>query len=155
MTAIHVGDRAPEFSVTAHTGEPIRLSDFRNDKVVVLFFYPRDGTPVCTKEACAFRDHYEQFVEAGAQVIGVSSSSEGSHQTFAALHSLPFPLISDRDGSLRKAFGVPKTLGFLPGRVTYVIDQQGIVRMAFSAQMTADRHVTEALDMVRQLVASC
>lgn len=151
MTAIRVGDRAPEFSRIAHTGEPIRLSDFRDDKVVVLFFYPRDGTPVCTKEACAFRDHYGQFLKAGAQVIGVSSGSEKRQQSFAARHDLPFPLISDRDGSLRKAFGVPKTLGFLPGRVTYVIDRQGIVRMAFSAQMTADRHVTEALEVVRQI----
>ncbi len=151
MATISVGDRAPEFSMTSHTGEPIRLSDFRDDKVVVLFFYPKDGTPVCTKEACAFRDSYEQFSEAGAQVIGVSSSGEASHQAFAARHALPFPLISDRDGALRKAFGVPKTLGFLPGRVTYVIDKQGIVRLVFSAQMTADRHVTEALDMVRQL----
>ncbi len=151
MATISVGDRAPEFSVTSHTGEPIRLSDFRGDKVVVLFFYPKDGTPVCTKEACAFRDSYEQFSEAGAQVIGVSSSGGESHQAFATRHGLPFPLISDRDGALRKAFGVPKTLGFLPGRVTYVIDKEGIVRLVFSAQMTADRHVTEALDIVRQL----
>ncbi len=155
MTAIGVGDRAPEFSMVAHTGEPVRLSDFRDDKVVVLFFYPRDGTPVCTKEACSFRDRYEEFAEAGAQVIGVSSSGEESHRAFAARHSLPFPLLSDRDGALRKAFGVPKTLGFLPGRVTYVIDKQGIVRMAFSAQMTADRHVTEAINMVGELVVSC
>lgn len=154
MTAIGVGDRAPEFSMVTHTGEPVRLSDFRDDKVVVLFFYPRDGTPVCTKEACSFRDRYEDFAEAGAQVIGVSSSGEESHRAFAARHSLPFPLLSDRDGALRRAFGVPKTLGFLPGRVTYVIDKQGIVRMAFSAQMTADRHVTEALNMVRELATS-
>ncbi len=151
MAAMTPGDPAPEFSMTAHTGEPIRLSDYRGEKVVVLFFYPRDGTPVCTKEACAFRDAYEQFTEAGAQVIGVSSSGEPSHRAFAARHGLPFPLISDPGGSLRKAFGVPKTLGFLPGRVTYVIDKEGIVRMAFSAAMTADRHVTEALEVVRQL----
>jgi len=151
MATVLVGDAAPDFSKTAHTGEPIRLSDFRDDKVVVMFFYPKDGTPVCTKEACGFRDRYEQFTEAGAHVIGISSSGEESHRSFAAQHRLPFPLISDREGSLRKAYGVPKTLGFLPGRVTYVIDKRGIVRMVFSAQMTADRHVSEALDMVRQL----
>ena len=153
MSKTILGQPAPEFSATTHAGEPIRLSDFRGEKVVVLFFYPRDGTPVCTKEACAFRDHYEQFSEIGAQVIGVSSSGEDSHRAFAAQHHLPFPLISDRDGALRKAFGVPKTLGFLPGRVTYVIDKQGIARMAFSAQMTADRHVSEALNVVRELGA--
>ncbi len=153
MSETILGQPAPEFSATTHTGEPIRLSDFRGEKVVVLFFYPRDGTPVCTKEACAFRDHYEQFSETGAQVIGVSSSGEDSHRAFANRYHLPFPLISDRDGALRKAFGVPKTLGFLPGRVTYVIDKQGIVRMAFNAQMTADRHVSEALNVVRELGA--
>ena len=154
MAAISVGDHAPDFSATAHTGETIRLADFAGDKAVVLFFYPKDGTPICTKEACTFRDYYEQFTEAGAQVIGVSSSGDESHRTFAGRHRLPFPLISDIDGALRKAFGVPKTLGFLPGRVTYVIDKHGIVRMTFVAQMTADRHVTEALNVIQALSAA-
>ncbi|MDZ7616178.1 MAG: peroxiredoxin [Patescibacteria group bacterium] len=154
MSESLLGRPAPEFSAITHSGEPIRLSDFREEKVVVLFFYPKDGTPVCTKEACAFRDHYEQFLAAGAQVIGVSSSSEESHRGFAARHGLPFPLVSDRDGALRRAFGVPKTLGFLPGRVTYVIDKQAIVRLVFNAQLTADRHVSEALNVVRELGAA-
>jgi peroxiredoxin Q/BCP len=147
---VDVGDPAPDFTLTTHSGEQVSLSDFRDKKVVVLFFYPKDGTPVCTKEACAFRDAYDQFVEAGAVVIGVSGDSTDSHRGFAARHDLPFYLASDRDGSLRKAFGVPKTLGLLPGRVTYVIDRQGIVRLAFSAQMAADQHVSEALVVVRQ-----
>ena len=91
----------------------------------MLFFYPKDGTAVCTKEACSFRDAYEDFVQAGAAVIGVSSDSTKSHQAFAGGHQLPFVLLSDADGSLHKAFGVPKTLGIMPGRVTYVIDKEG------------------------------
>ena len=81
----------------------------------MLFFYPKDGTAVCTKEACSFRDAYEDFVQAGAVVIGVSSDSAESHQAFASGHRLPFVLLADADGSLRKAFGVPKTLGIMPG----------------------------------------
>lgn len=149
MTQIHVGDRAPDFSATTHDGRTVRLADFLGHRGLVLFFYPRDGTPVCTQEACAFRDSYEQFTAAGVEVIGVSSDSESTHRDFAAQHHLSFPLISDADGALRKAFGVPKTLGVFPGRVTYVIDKDGIVRLVFSAQLASDEHVRQALDAVR------
>ena len=152
MKNIQVGDHAPEFTWSARTGEQIHLSDFRDKKVVVLFFYPKDGTAVCTKEACAFRDAYDAFVEAGAVVIGVSGDSAERHSAFATQHNLPFYLVSDRDGSLRQAFGVPKTLGLLPGRVTYVIDEGGIVRLVFSSAMTADRHVSEAIKVVGELI---
>ncbi len=111
----------------------------------------KDGSPVCTKEACAFRDAYEDFVEAGAVVIGVSGDSEAQHQAFASNHRLPFTLVSDADGSVRQAFGVPKSMGLLPGRVTYVIDSEGIVRHVFSSQFAADRHVKEALEVIRKL----
>jgi len=154
MNPVRVGDAAPEFTSTSQTGEQVSLAEFRGNKAVVLFFYPKDGTPVCTKEACSFRDAYEDFVRAGAVVIGVSSDSAESHQAFAGGHRLPFLLLSDADGSLRKAFGVPKTLGFLPGRVTYVIDKEGIVRHVFSSQFSVDRHVAQALAVVRQLVAN-
>ena len=120
---------------------------------MILFFYPKDGTPVCTKEACAFRDAYEDFVEAGAVVIGVSGDSAARHQAFASNHRLPFVLVADADGKARRAFGVPKSLGLLPGRVTYVIDKEGIVRHVFSSQLAADRHVQEALEVVRRLNA--
>lgn len=149
MTQIHVGDRAPDFSATTHDGRTVRLADFLGHRGLVLFFYPRDGTPVCTQEACAFRDSYEQFTAAGVEVIGVSSDSESTHRDFAAQHHLSFPLISDADGTLRKAFGVPKTLGVFPGRVTYVIDKDGIVRLVFAAQLASDEHVRQALDAVR------
>jgi len=152
MKKIQVGDLAPEFTWTAPTGEQVRLNDFRDQKVVVLFFYPKDGSVLCTKEVCAFRDAYDQFAEAGAVVIGVSGDSAERHSVFAIRHSLPFYLVSDEDGSLRHAFGVPKTLGLLPGRVTYVIDQDGVVRLLFNAPLTADRHVREALRVVEELM---
>ena len=148
---IEVGDPAPDFAVTSYDGQEIRLADYRDKNVVVLFFYPKDGTPMCTKEACAFRDAYDDFAEAGAVVIGVSADSEKSHHRFASNQNLPFHLVSDRDGSLRRLFNVPKTMGFLPGRVTYVIDRTGLVRMLFNSQMTADGHVDEALKVVREL----
>ncbi len=149
MADLRVGDPAPDFTAVTQAGETISLSAFRGQKTVVLFFYPRDETPICTREACAFRDAYEQFLEAGAVVIGVSGDSPDSQRSFAASHRLPFPLISDADGSLRQAFGVRRTLGILPGRVTFVIDRQGIVRLTFSAQLASTQHMEQALEAVR------
>jgi len=151
MASIQVGDRAPDFTLSSQTGEQVSLADFRKDRAVVLFFYPKNETPICTKEACAFRDAYEDFVDAGAAVIGISSDSAESHRKFAHGHRLPFLLLADVDGSLREAYGVPKTLGMWPGRVTYVIDKEGVVRHVFSSQFSADQHVSEALTVVRQL----
>ena len=153
MSRIDLGDAAPELTLTTQSGGQITLAQYRGKNAVVLFFYPKDGTPVCTKEACAFRDAYEDFVEAGAVVIGVSGDSADRHQAFAANHRLPFVLVSDTDGLARRAFGVPKSMGLLPGRVTYVIDKEGIVRHIFSSQFAADRHVQEALDWIRKLNA--
>jgi thioredoxin-dependent peroxiredoxin len=152
MPALRIGDQAPNFTAEAHTGQPFHLADYRNRHVVVLFFYPSDGTPVCTAEACAFRDSYADFVAAGSVVIGISRDSLDSHRTFAADHNLPFLLVSDRDGAVRKAFGVPTTLGILPGRVTYVIDKCGIIRHVFNSAFGASRHVTEGLRVVKQLM---
>jgi thioredoxin-dependent peroxiredoxin len=146
-----VGDLAPASDLVISTGERLALADLWRDHVVVLFFYPRDDSVVCTKEACAFRDSFEKFVEAGATVVGVSGDSSEKHEGFANRNRLPFLLASDADGALRKAFGVPKTFGIVPGRVTYVIDRQGIVRHVFSAQFAADAHVREAMDAVRSL----
>ena len=151
MSRIDVGDAAPELTLTTQNGEQIKLADYRGTRAVVVFFYPRDGTPVCTKEACAFRDAYEDFVEAGAVVIGISGDSEARHQAFASNHRLPFVLVSDKGGRARRAFGVPRSMGLLPGRVTYVIDREGIVQHVFSSQFAADRHVKEALDAMRKL----
>lgn len=145
MAQFEVGDRAPEFSATTYDGDTIQLADFLGKRALVLFFYPKNGTPVCTQEACAFRDSYDKFLEAGADVVGVSGDSAENHRAFAERHKLSFPLISDADGSIRKTFAVPKTMGVFPGGVTYVIDQEGIVRQIFSAQFVSDEHVRRAL----------
>jgi peroxiredoxin Q/BCP len=152
MPTLEIGDRAPDFSLPSQDGKTVSLADFRGKNTVVLFFYPKDESPICTKEACSFRDAYEDFVKAGAAVIGISSDSAESHQRFAEHHRLPFLLLADTDGSLRKAFDVPKTMGLLPGRVTYVIDKEGIVRLIFNSQLSAADHVADALKIVEQLV---
>lgn len=143
---IRPGDKAPDATVTTTGGQTLRLADLWPGGGVVLFFYPKDGTSICTRQACSFRDSYEKFVAAGVSVLGVSGDSDASHQAFAQRHSLPFHLVSDADGSLRDLFGVPKTLGVLPGRVTYVVDATGVVRLVFSAQLASDKHVRQALE---------
>ncbi len=151
MSKIQVGDRAPAFTAVAANGQTVSLADYLHKQIVVLYFYPKDGTTGCTAQACSFRDAYEDFVAAGAVVIGVSSDTVESHRGFIQEQKLPFLLLSDADGAIRKSFGVPKTLGIVPGRVTYVIDREGIVRHVFNSQFFAGKHVTEALQIVREL----
>lgn len=148
---VQVGDRAPAFSLPTQNGATVSLEDFIGKSAVVLYFYPKDNTAGCTAEACSFRDNYEVFKKAGAEVIGVSSDSEASHQQFATKNRLPFVLVSDKRGALRKLYGVPAALGILPGRVTYVIDKQGIVRHVFSDMLNAQKHITEALQVVQSI----
>lgn len=148
---VKVGDEAPDFMLKSQSGEDVRLADFRGRKHVVLFFYPKDGSPGCTAEACKFRDSYESFKELGAEVIGISSQSVESHGIFALNLGLPYTLVSDEGGRVRKAYGVQATFGMIPGRATYVVDKQGIVRHMFSSQTDVERHVEESLRILRQL----
>jgi peroxiredoxin Q/BCP len=148
---VAIGERAPEFALPDRDGRLVRLSDFQGKKAVVVYFYPKDDTPGCTKESCSFRDSYETFKEAGAEVIGISSDSRESHARFAQKYRLPFILLSDQGGGVRKSYGVPATLGLLPGRVTYVIDRDGVVRHVFNSQLKATQHIPEALDALRRL----
>ena len=144
---VRVRDVAPDFTLPSHSGKEVSLGDFVGRKrAIVLFFYPKDDTPGCTKEACSFRDGYEQFEMLEAEVIGISSDSLKSHQRFVEKHGLPFVLLSDEGGEVRKLYGAPNTLGLFPGRVTYVIDEEGVVRHVFSSQLQAARHVEEALE---------
>ena len=145
------GQPAPAFTLKDSNKRAWSLDSLRAAGPVVVFFYPRDDSPICTREACAFRDAYEDFVAAGATVVGVSSDSEETHRDFAARRRLPFVLLSDTDGEAQKAFGVSRTLGLVPGRATFVIDKAGIVQMAFSAQFQAAGHMEQALAAVRQL----
>ena len=153
--AISTGDSAPDFTLpssgSAGEGERIALSDLCRQRTVVLYFYPKDDTPGCTVEACSFRDRYEAFCDAGAEVVGVSSDSYESHRRFADRHGLPMRLVSDPDGALRRLYDVRATLGILPGRATFVIDRQMTVRHVFVSQLRFGRHVEEALETVRRL----
>jgi peroxiredoxin Q/BCP len=152
--SVEVGDQVPDFTLPSQSGEQVRLRDRLGDRVVVLYFYPKDDTPGCTAEACAFRDSHEVFTEAGAEVIGISSDPVDRHARFAGRHKLPFTLLSDAGGAVRKAFGVPPVLGLLPGRVTYVIDRTGTVRHVFKSMTNINRHIAEALAVVRDLQAA-
>ena len=147
---VQVGDWAPDFTLPDQSGAWVCLADFLGKTAIVLYFYPRDNSSVCTAEACAFRDSYEVFKTAGAEVIGISSDSVESHRQFAHELLLPFILLSDRGGIIRKRYGVPTAFG-LPGRVTYIIDRQGIVRHIFFSQYTSEKHVTEALETLRTI----
>jgi peroxiredoxin Q/BCP len=151
MATLKVGDRAPDITLSSTTGETVRLSDFKGQKAVVIYFYPKDDTPGCTAESCAFRDSYAVFQEAGAEVIGISSDSQESHQKFAQKYNLPFTLLSDSKNEARKAFNVPNTLFVLPGRVTYVIDKEGIVRHIFDSMLDFNAHVEESLKIIKSL----
>jgi peroxiredoxin Q/BCP len=132
-------------------GEMISLEDFIGKKPVVLFFYPKDDTPGCTKQACGFRDDFDEFRKLDAEVIGISSDSVESHERFAKKHNLPFTLLSDERGNVRKLYGVPNTFGLVPGRVTYAIDREGVVRHVFSSQLGVERHVEEALEALKYI----
>jgi thioredoxin-dependent peroxiredoxin len=148
---IQAGDKAPDFTLPSQTGEPVRLSDRLAEHSVVLYFYPKDETRGCTAEACAFRDSYEVFTQAGAEVIGVSSDPVAKHAGFAEHHQLPFTLVSDQGGTVRKSYGVPAALGIVPGRVTYVIDRSGVVRHVFNSMTNIGRHIDDALTVVKKL----
>lgn len=149
---IEVGDKAPVFKLYSQDGNETDIGEIIGNKPLVLFFYPKNNTAVCTKEACEFRNYYEELTDInGAEVIGISSDSTESHKKFASEHNLPYTLLSDADGAVRKLYGVPKTLGLLPGRVTYVIDRYGIVRNIFSSQLDYRRHVEEAVKTLRAI----
>ena len=148
--AIQIGDKCPNFSLPNQTGEKITISDYLGKQKLVLFFYPKDDTPGCTKEACEFRDRYSEFLELGCVVFGISSDSESSHIGFIQKHSLPYSLLADKDKTVRKLFGVPGNLfGLIPGRVTYIIDENGIVIGIFNSQLDPIGHIDAAINLLQ------
>jgi thioredoxin-dependent peroxiredoxin len=149
MGKVNVGDLAPEFELKDKNGNLVRLSDFRGKQSLVLYFYPKDETTGCTAQACSFRDSYEDFKAAGAEVIGISSDSKSSHEKFASRHRLPFILLSDIIGKVRKAYGAYDLLGLIPGRVTFVIDKDGVVVHKFDSQINPTKHIAEALSKLK------
>lgn len=146
-------DSLPPVSLLRPDGSEVSLASLVGDKTIVLFFYPKDHTSGCTAEACSFRDQYEDFKKAGAEVIGVSSDDAESHESFKQKFRLPFTLLTDRDGAAAKALEIKKTFGLIKGRVTFVIDRHGKIRHRFESQVQVKKHVSEALEVVRQLEA--
>jgi peroxiredoxin Q/BCP len=148
---LNVGDAMPDSTLVGDAG-PVKLRD-RLGKTLVVYFYPKDETTGCTAEACSFRDQYEDFTAAGAEVIGISKDDSASHASFKSHHRLPFTLLSDPDGAVAKAWGVRRTLGLLPGRVTFVFDSSGTCKHRFDSQLRFGKHVDEALAIVKRLAA--
>jgi thioredoxin-dependent peroxiredoxin len=151
MPDLEVGDAMPDVTLTGPNG-PVKLRDHIG-KPLVVYFYPADDTYGCTIEACAFRDQYEDFTAAGAEVIGISRDDASSHAGFKANHKLPFTLLSDTDGSVATQWGVKKTFGLIPGRVTFVFDKAGVCKSRFESQIRVGKHVDEALALVKKLAA--
>ena len=152
MTAIKVGSVIPEFSLPDQNGNIFEIKSVLGKKNLVIYFYPKDDSPGCTKEACSFRDQFEVFNEANAIIIGISGQSVESHLLFASKYRLNYTLLSDEKDKIRKLFGVPTNLlGILPGRVSYVVDKTGKVVYIFNSQTQATRHVDEALRILKEL----
>ncbi len=148
--SVRIGDKAPGFRLPSESGEIVDIGEYIGRMPIVLFFYPGDNTALCTKEACAFRDSYDEFKGMdGAEVFGISSDPVESHKRFSSEYNLPYRLLSDERGAVRGLYGVPKTLGILPGRVTYVIDGRGIVIRIISSQLGYKKHVDEAIKALR------
>ena len=148
-STLEVGQPAPDFALNDHNGNLVTLSNLRG-KNVVLFFYPKDDSPSCTREACSFRDQYADFREAGAEIFGINGESANSHRGFADRQSLTYPLLTDTGGAVRKAYGVPAILGLFTSRITFVIDSEGIVQHIVR-DSGSQRHVREALETVKRM----
>lgn len=144
------GAQTPKFFLPDQDGKLFESSEVVGSKPLVLFFYPKDYTPGCTKQVCSFRDHYEDFQELGAEVVGISSDSEKQHSRFSKSYNLPFRLLSDKDNRVRKLFEVEGSLfNLLPGRETFVINSSGIIQMSFNS-MDPGGHIKKALKALKE-----
>jgi len=150
--ALGVGDSLPDFSLEDQDGEMRSPTSVRG-RWLVLFFYPKDDTPGCTAEACSFRDNAAVFKNLNAEVWGISGDDGVSHRRFATRHNLEYPLLSDKNNALRRSMNVPKAMGLLPGRVTYVVDGEGVIRHVFSNLLDGPAHVREAERIISTLQA--
>jgi peroxiredoxin Q/BCP len=152
MNEIKIGSTIPGFTLPDQNGNLFDINSVLGKKKMVIYFYPKDDSPGCTKEACSFRDQFEVFTEADAVIIGISGQSIESHKAFAEKYRLSFTLLSDEGNKIRKLFGVPTNLfGLLPGRVTYITDKSGKVVYIFNSQAQAVKHVDEALRILKEL----
>lgn len=152
MEEITLGSAIPHFSLHDQHGKTFNISTVLGKKNLVIYFYPKDDSPVCTKQACSFRDQFEVFKVADALIIGISSGSVTSHKEFAEKYNLNFTLLSDEGNRVRKLFGVPTNfLGLVPGRVTYIVNKEGKVVFVFNSLMNGGQHVNEAINMLKEL----
>ena len=146
MSHIKIGEQLPSFSLLNQNGALTSIDEIRKDKHLVLYFYPKDETLVCTREACAFRDDYTKFEEYNCSIVGISADSPASHKSFVKNHSLPFTLLSDEKNKVRNLLGVPRdVLGLISGRYTYVINKKGIIVHIFNDHFSASKHINESL----------
>ncbi len=149
---IAVGDKAPEFAGTLADGKQLRLKDFRDRRSVILYFFPKDFTPGCTKEACEFRDRRAEIAGLDAEIVGVSFDTAEKHGEFAQAYNLPYPLVSDPDGKIASAYGVSRFGGWLPTkRVTFVIGKDGVVKHVIHSELNIHKHIDEALAALKTL----
>ena len=149
---LKIGDKIPPFNLPNQNGEDFDINSVLGSKPLVIYFYPKNFTPGCTKEACSFRDSYEDFKQMGAEVIGISGDSSNSHSRFVERYELPYIMLSDSNGKVRKQFGVKsELLGLIPGRETFVVDKQGILVMRYNS-MKATTHINKALNAVKELI---
>ncbi len=152
--AIQTGDKCPLFSLPDQNGQQVNISDLIGKTILVIYFYPKDETSGCTREACSFRDSHEDFKDLGCEVIGISSDSVSSHKKFEQNHRLNFTLLADTKKEARKAFGVPPSLfGLISGRVTYIVDLQGTVRGVYNSLTNAEGHIREAMKTVKEILS--
>jgi len=147
---VQVGDPVPLFSLHDQHDSLFHISDYLGKKVLVIFFYPKDESLVCTKEACSFRDSYAEFTQAGALVIGINSGTVESHKKFQENHHLPFILLSDPGDQVLKMFGV-KGKFFFSGRETFVVDKKGKIAFSFDSFTNGPKHEQETLRFVKMM----
>jgi thioredoxin-dependent peroxiredoxin len=148
---IKVGSQVPLFTLPDQDGKMFNLKDYIGKTNLVIYFYPADDTPGCTKEACHFRDLYDDFNKANAKIIGISAQSPESHRKFIKKYNLNFTLLADEDGKVRKMFGAKGSLGgMIPGRVTFVVDKSGKIIYVFNSQSEPAKHVDEALRILNE-----
>ncbi|TVZ51635.1 peroxiredoxin [Dokdonia sp. Hel_I_53] len=146
---LKIGDKAPAFKLKNQNGEVIYAGEYLGNTPLIIYFYPKNFTPGCTAQACSFRDQYQDFLEAGAKVFGISSDSVESHKRFREKHHLPFDTLADKSNSVRRRYGVKgNLLGLIPGRETFVIDKDGVIQMKFNS-MAASQHIPKALEVVK------
>lgn len=151
MPAVKVGDKAPDFTLQGPDGRMISLHDYAGSRNVVVYFYPKDFTAGCTAETKAFGENYDAILSMGAEILGISSDSAGSHSSFAQECGARFPLLADTGGRVREAYGAKSSFGLIPGRVTFVIDKYGVVKHIFSSQLKPKQHIAEAVEALKSI----